>query len=39
MLHRLEIDYGLCVKFISRENTALEIFTICKYVLDSEIAR
>lgn len=38
-LHRLEVDYGLRIKFVSRENMALEIYTICKYVLDSEIAR
>ena len=39
MLHRLEVDYGLRVKFISRENMALEIYTICKFILDSEIER
>lgn len=39
MLHKLELDYGLHIKFISRENMGLEIYTICKYVLDSEIAR
>lgn len=39
MLHKLEVDYGLKVKFISRENMALEIYTICKTVLDSEILR
>lgn len=39
MLHRMELDYGLRIKFISRENMALEIYTICKMVLDGEIER
>lgn len=38
-LHRLEIDYGLRVKFISKENMALEIYTICKMILDSEVLK
>ena len=39
MLHRIEINYNLRVKFIKRENMALEIYTICKMILDGEIMR
>lgn len=38
-LHKIEQKYGLHVKFVARENMALEIYTICKLVLDSEIVR
>ena len=38
-LHRLEIDYDLRVKFISKENMGLEIYTICKMILDSDILK
>ena len=38
-VHRMEIDYNLKIKFISRENMALAIYTICKFVLDSEIKK
>ena len=37
MLHTIELKYGLKVKFISKDNTALEIYTICKCFIDSKI--
>ena len=39
MLHKLEDKYDLHVKFVARENMALEIFTLCKMVLDREVDR
>lgn len=36
-VHAIEIKYGLSVKFISKDNIALEIYTICKHILDSTI--
>lgn len=39
MLHSVEIRYGLHIKFISRENMANEIYTICKTILNTLIDR
>lgn len=39
MLHSIEIRYGLNIKFISKENIGLEIFTICKQILNASIDR
>ena len=38
-LHSLETRYGLKVKFIDRKNMGLEIYTICKSILDTVIDR
>ena len=38
-LHTLEVKYGLKVKFLPREDMGLEIYSICKAVLDSKIKK
>ena len=38
-VHSLEVKYGLHVKFIDKKQMGLEIYTICKYVLNSCIDR
>lgn len=38
-LHTLEIRYGLNIEFISKETMGLEIYSICKAVLDSLILK
>jgi len=36
-LHTMEVEYDLKIKFVSKESMGLEIYTICKSVLDSVI--
>ena len=38
-LHTLEVEYGLRIKFVPKEVMGLEIYTICKAVLDSKILK
>lgn len=38
-VHSIEIKYGLNIKFISKENMGLEIYTLCKHILNSLIDR
>ena len=38
-LHTLEVEYGLRIKFVPKEAMGLEIYTICKSVLDSKILK
>lgn len=38
-LHTFEIKYNLKIKFVSKENMGLTIYTICKSVLDSKIIK
>lgn len=38
-LHTFEVRYGLKIKFIHKDNMGLEIYTICKAVLDSLILK
>lgn len=38
-LHTFEVVYGLKIKFISKENMGLAIYSICKSVLDSLILK
>ncbi len=38
-VHSIEIKYGLSIKFIAKENIGLEIYTLCKCVLNSLIDR
>ena len=38
-LHTFEIKYNLKIHFIDRKNMGLEIYTICKNVLDSKILK
>ena len=36
-LHTFEVEYGLKIHFVHKENMWLDIYTICKGVLDSKI--
>ena len=38
-VHSIEIKYGLNIKFISKENMGLEIYTLCKGILNTLIVR
>jgi ERCC4-type nuclease len=38
-LHTFEVEYGLRIKFINKENMGLTIYSICKAVLDSKILK
>lgn len=38
-MHTLEVEYGLKIKFLAKENMGLGIYSICKAVLDSYILR
>lgn len=38
-LHTFEVKYGLKIKFVPKDKMGLEIYTICKTVLDSEILK
>lgn len=38
-LHTFEVVYGLKIKFVSKENMWLAIYSICKSVLDSMILK
>ena len=38
-MHTFEVEYDLKIKFVSRENMGLTIFSICKSVLDASVLR
>lgn len=38
-LHTLEVEYGLKIKFINKDNMGVMIYSICKAVLDSKILK
>lgn len=38
-LHTFEVEYGLKIKFLPKENMGLAIYSICKAVLDSKILK
>lgn len=38
-IHKIEYLYGLKIKFLDRKNTAREIYTICKCVLEQYIEK
>lgn len=39
MLHKIEVEYDLKIKFLSKTNMGKEIYSICRYVLDSYVER
>ena len=39
MLHKIELEYDLKIKFLSKANMGREIYTICRFVLESYIER
>lgn len=39
MMHRIEFDYGLHVKFLPARYMAKEIYTLCKMALDAKILK
>ena len=39
VLHTFEVKYGLKIKFIPKEHMGLEIYSICKSVLDTKILK
>lgn len=39
MLHKIEAEYNLKIKFLSKANMGREIYSICRYVLDLYIER
>lgn len=38
-MHTFEVEYDLKIKFVSKENMGLTIFSICKSVLDASVLR
>ncbi len=39
MLHKIELEYDLKIKFLSKANMGREIYTICRFVLENYIER